>query len=76
MKETNTTHQKIKVLQKLFDNGIKTEKELSALTTEKILCFPGITITELKMIMALQQHTKANKLFSYLGGDVNEQATK
>lgn len=64
--------QKIKVLNKLFDYGCKTEKDLQSLTLENILEIKGITIPEMSIITELQKQTKSGKLYSYLGGDVDE----
>ncbi len=72
--EDNFTFQhKVKVLQKLFESGCKTEKALQSLTIENILKIPGITIPDMTVIMELQRQTKAHKLFSYLGGGKDEQ---
>ncbi len=65
--------QKIKVLQKLFDFGCKTEKDLQALDMESILRIPNITIQDMTVIMAFQKQVKAHTLFSYLGGGEDEQ---
>ena len=60
--------QKTKLLTKLFDAGCNTEKKLQQLDMESILKIPGITIPDMSLIIELQMQTKANKLFSYLGG--------
>lgn len=67
--------QKVKVLTKLYENGCKTEKELQALSMEAILKIPDITVADMQIILEMQKQTKANKLFSYLGGDDNEQSS-
>ena len=72
MAEAITFQQKIKVLNKLFDANCRTEKDLQALTMESILKIPIITILVMSVIIELQKNTKANKLFSYLGGDIDE----
>ena len=72
MAEAITFQQKIKVLNKLFDANCRTEKDLQALTMESILKIPNITILDMSVIIELQKNTKANKLFSYLGGDIDE----
>ena len=74
MKDSFTLQQKVKVLNKLFDAKCRTEKELQALDMESILKIPGITIPDMSLIIELQKQTKANKLFSYLGGGTDEQA--
>ena len=69
-----TFQQKTKLLTKLFDAGCNTEKKLQQLDMESILKIPGITIPDMSLIIELQKQTKANKLFSYLGGGTDEQA--
>lgn len=72
MKDIFTLQQKTKLLSKLFDSGINTEKKLQQLDMERILKISGITIPEMNLIIELQKQTKANKLFSYLGGGADE----
>ena len=72
MKDTFTLQQKTKLLLKLFDSGINTEKKLQQLDMERILKISGITIPEMNLIIELRKQTKANKLFSYLGGGADE----
>ena len=76
MKDSFTLQQKVKVLNKLFDAKCRTEKELQALDMESILKIPNITIQDMTVIMELQKTTKANKLFSYLGGGNDEQPSE
>lgn len=64
--------QKIRVLTKLYESGCKTEKDLQSLTIETILKIPDITVPDMTIIMELQKKTKANKLFTYLGGENDE----
>ena len=73
MKDKATFQNKVKVLNKLFDSGCDTEKKLQQLDMESILKIPGITIPDMSLIIELQKQTKANKLFSYLGGGADEQ---
>lgn len=73
MKEAFTLQQKVKVLNKLFDNDCKTEKGLQALDMESILRIPNITIQDMTIILELQKQAKAHTLFSYLGGGEDEQ---
>ena len=68
MGSTATFQTKSRVLNKLFENGYTTEKDLQSLTLEKALAINGITIPELTVIMELQKYAKAGKLYSYLGG--------
>ena len=76
MKDSFTLQQKVKVLNTLFDAKCRTEKELQALDMESILKIPNITIQDMTVIMELQKATKANKLFSYLGGGNDEQPSE
>ena len=76
MKDSFTLQQKVKVLNKLFDAKCRTEKELQALDMESILKIPNITIQVMTVILELQKATKANKLFSYLGGGNDEQPSE
>ena len=76
MKDKATFQNKVKVLNKLFDSGCDTEKKLQQLDMESILKIPGITIPDMSLIIELQKQTKANKLFSYLGGGADEQGTE
>lgn len=73
MRDKFTFQQKIKVLNKVFDAGYNTEKKLQQLDTEGILKIPNITIPDMTVILEFQKQTKANKLFSYLGGGSDEQ---
>lgn len=74
MKDKFTYQQKTKLLSKLFDAGCNTEKQLQQLDMESFLKIPGITIPDLSLIIELQKQTKANKLFSFLGGVSDEQS--
>lgn len=76
MKDKSSFQQKIKVLTKLVDSGYDTEKKLQQLNIEGILKIPGITITEISVILELQKQTKSNKLFSYLSGGSDEVISK
>ena len=69
-----TFQQKTKLMAKLFDSGCNTEKKLQQLDMESILKIPGIAIPDMALIIELQKETKANKLFSYLGGGTDEQS--
>ena len=73
MNEKQIMQQKIKVLSKLYDNGCNNEKKLQKLSMESILKIPGITISDMNIILDLQKSTKAGKLFSYIGGSIDEE---
>ena len=68
----NMLQQKIKVLTKLYDCGFTTEKELQTLSLESMLKIPGISITEMSIILELKNMVKTNKLYSYLGSTYEE----
>lgn len=76
MKRDSAFSQKIKVLEKLFVSGYRTEKELQLISVENMLGIPGITIPDLNVIVELQKNTKTNRLFSYLGGTYNNNVPK
>ena len=59
---------KLSLLQKLFDTGCVSEKQLQALEIEEILQIPGITVDEMKELVLLQKSAKKIRLFSYLAG--------
>ena len=60
---------KMSLLQKLFNTGCVTEKQLQGLEMEDILVIPGITVDDMKELVILQKCSKKNKLFSYLSGN-------
>ena len=57
---------KMSLLQKLFDTGCVTEKQLQGLKMEDILVIPGITVEDMRELVILQKCSKKNRLFSYL----------
>lgn len=68
----NKMQQKLKVMSKLVESGYDTEKKLLKLEMESILKIKGITIPDMSVIIELQKSTKANRLFSYLGGGTDD----
>ena len=68
-----TTQQKFKVLNKLFEAGFKTEKDLQSINFQNVFSIPNLTVQEMSIISELQTNTKGNKLYSYLGGMFDEQ---
>lgn len=71
-----TLQQKVKVLAKLFESGCKTEKDLKALNLQSILQIPDISVPDMTVITELQEQVSKNRLFSYLGGDADEQQSE
>lgn len=72
---TPNFQQKSKTLKLLFDKGITDEKSLQTLSTMQILQI-ATNYQEAFIISELQVNSKANKLYSYLGGNTNEQQTE
>lgn len=68
-----TTQQKFKVLNKLFEAGFKTEKNLQSINFQNDFSIPNLTVQEMSIISELQINTKGNKPYSYLGGNNDEQ---
>jgi len=58
----------IKVINKIFDAGFNSEKEIAAMTMDDILAIQGITVADIALINDLQKSIKNNKVISYLGG--------
>ena len=68
-----TPQQRIKVLTKLFEAGFKSEKDLQSINFQNVFRIEGLTVQDMSIISELQQYTKSNKLYSYLGGMFDEQ---
>lgn len=64
---------KLKTLNKLIDNGINTEKKITALDLQKILAVPGITVPEIHIITELQNAIKGRKVITYLSDGIDEE---
>lgn len=64
---------KLKTLNKLIDNGINTEKKITALNLQKILAVPGITVPEIHIITELQNAIKGRKVITYLSDGKDEE---
>ena len=60
----------VKVLNKVLEAGFTDEKAISAMTMDDILSMHGITVADIALINDLQKSIKANKVISFLGGDV------
>ena len=69
----NNTNNELKVLTKVLEAGYKTEKDITAMTLDKMLAIPNITVVEIGLINDLQKAVKSNKIISFLGGAENEQ---
>ena len=58
----------VKVLNKIFEAGLKKEKAIAAMTMDDILSMQGITVAEIGIINDLQKSIKANKVITFLSG--------
>ena len=63
----------VRFMAKLFASGCRTEGELQSLSMETLLQIQGVTMDDLRIIMALQKSVKNRSLYSYLGGGEDEQ---
>ena len=68
-----TPQQRFKVLTKLFEAGFNSEKDLQSINFQNVFRIEGLTVQDMSIISELQQYTKSNKLYSYLGGMFDEQ---
>ena len=68
-----TPQQKFKVLSKLFEAGFRTEKDLQSINFQNVFRIEGLSVQDMSIISELQKHAKSNKLYSYLGGILDEQ---
>ena len=68
-----TPQQRFKVLTKLFEAGFTSEKDLQSINFQNVFRIEGLTVQDMSIISELQQYTKSNKLYSYLGGMFDEQ---
>lgn len=66
--EMGKNQKAIKVLQRLFDAGYGTEKEIVNMAMDEMLALPGVNVADLCIISELQKSIKANKVISYLSG--------
>ena len=56
----------LKLIVRLIESGITTEKAVSSLKLKDILSIPNLSKTELTAICQLQEAIKAGSLFSFL----------
>ena len=71
MAKTNTNNH-LKVLTKVLEAGFTTEKDIVAMSIDKILAIPNITVPDIATINELQKAVKSNKVISFLGGVSDE----
>ena len=71
MAKTNNNIQ-LKVLTKVLDAGYTTEKDITAMSIDKILEIPNVTVADIALISDLQKAIKANKVITFLGGGSDE----
>ncbi len=66
MADKASLQQKVKVMGKLFDAGVVSEKGLQEMSTGQMIGIDGITIPEIGVILEFQKNVKSNHLYSYL----------
>jgi len=66
MADKASLQQKVKVMGKLFDAGVVSEKSLQEMSTGQMIGIDGITIPEIGVILEFQKNVKSNHLYSYL----------
>ena len=62
--EIGKNQKAIKVVQRLFDAGYGTEKEIVNMTMDEMLALPGVNVADLCIISELQKSIKANKVIA------------
>lgn len=65
-KAQNETQKRIKILEKLFSLGIKTEEDVKKLTPKDLMKDESLTFADVLMIYDLQESIKNNRLYSFL----------
>ena len=66
----------MRLLEKLFRNGYRNEKEIEKLSLKEALKIPGITVEELKVLVSLQTAVKGGKVLSFLAAEKDEEAAQ
>ena len=66
--EMGKNQKAVKVLQRLFDAGYGTEKEIVNMTMDEMFALPGVNVADLCIISELQKRIKTKKVISYLSG--------
>ena len=61
--EMGKNQKAVKVLQRLFDAGYGTEKEIVNMTMDEMLALPGVNVADLCIISELQKSKQSDKLF-------------
>ena len=56
----------VRVITRLIEMGITTEKAVTSLELKDALAIPGITVTDLHAVCELQAAIKSKKLFEFL----------
>lgn len=59
-------NEKMKVLRKLQNGSVRTEKDIQNLKAEQMLTLPGITVPEMRIIIETQKSVRDGRFFSYL----------
>jgi len=56
----------IRILNKIFEAGFATEKDIAAMSMDDILKLKGISIADLSIINGLQKSIKTGKIITFL----------
>lgn len=62
----------IRVLNKLFDSGYKTEKDVLNLKIEDLIIIGCFSMMEIEAIVKLKEAVKNNKIISFMSGNTHE----
>lgn len=65
----------MRLLEKLFRNGYRNEKEIERLSLKDALKIPGITVEELRMLVSLQGIVKGGKTLAWLTAEEGEKVS-
>ena len=65
-KQPTTRHKKLRLLERLMDAGVLTEKAILELSPLQMAQLPDITTEELGLLCTMVERVQAGTLFSYL----------
>ena len=60
----------VKSIEKLIEAGFNNEKSILDMTMDDILALPNISVAEIGIINEIQKAIKANKIITFLGGEI------
>lgn len=68
-KTVSMRQQKLRLLDRLFDAGIKTDAAIMDLQPTDMLKVPDITTAEIRLLIDLQDSVRNNTTITFLGSD-------